>query len=158
MKKIQVLQALHGATSIPQVWMISAIRIIGVGVRIILLLLRSEQLSRFHGRTHYMKLLQMRVWIFTCKTMKLWQQMGQSRLQLITNLSLKILNTPWFIHNISGVVSSSRVRLLLAIIPRLFFFRIGNNKNSLRNKIRNRINNEFSMHYTIIQNYTIMHN
>ena len=52
------------------VWMISPTKIIGVGVKIILLLLRSEWLSRLHGGTNHMKLIKMLVWIFTCKTMK----------------------------------------------------------------------------------------
>ena len=35
---------------IPQVWMISPTKIIGVGVRIVLFLLRSKWLSKLHGR------------------------------------------------------------------------------------------------------------
>jgi len=70
------LELLLWTRTIPQVWMISPTRIVGVGVRIILLLLRSEWLSKLHGGTHYMKLFQMLVWIFTCKTLKLWQQIG----------------------------------------------------------------------------------
>ena len=36
--------------TIPQVWMISLTKIVGFGVSIVLLLLRSEWLSRLHGR------------------------------------------------------------------------------------------------------------
>ena len=55
---------------------------------------------RFHGGADNMELLQMLMWIFTCKTMKLGQQVYQSRFQLKINIKFRILNAQRLIIHI----------------------------------------------------------